>query len=214
MSNTVWSRRTDIDFARWQDRFLNTCTDFTSELGLDVLEVAEIEAITDEFNEAMRNLVAARAAYEAAVVRKDLVRARAVDVDRRYVARFQADSSLSIDTFGRLDVPLRTRRGARGRAKPVERVIASADIYGVATIQYKRGENPESVLFLIQESRNGGPWTTVTSTKRTRIKLKGYPPGEPVVFRVVTLRNETQALSRGYGTIWMRNEKAKPSAAA
>lgn len=203
MRNVVWSKRTDTGFLQWQKQFKNTAQSFPSELGLSLGELAEIEAATVEYNEAFTAYVNARAAYIGALATKDEARAQVTQLDRKFVARFQAISDLPDDIFCQLDIPERTRRGTRSAALPVSNVVATASAAGLVTIQYSRGENPESALFMIQESRGDGNWANVYSSTRTRVKLSGYTPGETVYFRVITFRNGTQSAPSGFGVIWV-----------
>ncbi|MEQ1932781.1 MAG: fibronectin type III domain-containing protein [Fimbriimonadaceae bacterium] len=67
---------------------------------------------------------------------------------------------------------------------------------GQVEFAWNRNGNPYGVQFFIEASVDGGAWTQVYATKRKKLKLQGFTPGVPVIFRVVTAnRNELSAPS-------------------
>ncbi len=67
---------------------------------------------------------------------------------------------------------------------------------GQVEFAWNRNGNPYGVQFFIEASVDGGAWGQVFATKRRKVKLQGFTPGVPAMFRVVSAnRNEVSAPS-------------------
>lgn len=203
MRKIVWSKRTDTEFWGWHINFEKTTSEDAADLRLTAEQVAEIAARGQAFRDAMSELNTARAAYEAAVSRKDKAKEDCIATDRRFVAQFQAIPDLDPYVFCALDVPKRHHSGPRSQASSPQGLLVDAHADGRVVLRYSRGENSESTVFSIEESRDlGRTWATIFSSMRTRVTLQGYEPGTQVWFRVFATRNNTVSPPTQPVVIW------------
>lgn len=203
VNNIVWYNRSDLGLLGWENEFIVNVSAYESELGIDAGELEEIQDTGTAFATAMSALNTARAEYAAAVEAKDAARNAVIEVNRKYIAQFQAIPNLDPKVFNALDIPKRSNPGSRTAATTPDNLIAKAKADGSVSITFSRGTNSNNTVFTIEKSTNNGTtWSTAFSSTRTRVKLNGFTPGNTVWFRVYATRNNTVSTPTVPVMIW------------
>ncbi len=202
-NNVVWYNRADSALRSWAIDFGSNCSTYETELQIGAGDLEVIQDAGTAYETAMANLNTARAAYVAAVQAKDLARQFMIDVDRGYVAQFQAMPNLDPKILETLDVPQRGTTGSRSSATTPNNLVVSVSSLGDVEIKFNRNGNSSSAVFTVEQSFDeGATWSTAFSSTRTRVKLTGYTAGQTAWFRVYATRNGTVSTATMPVMIW------------
>lgn len=199
----LWYALSDSAYSTWQTNFATETAKYDSELDLTAPDIEAITSTGDDYIASLQALQEAKAAYEAAVMNKNDAKQASIDLNRTYVAKFQAITGLSNDIFQALQIPARGTQGTKGPALEPSNLIATTTPSGKVTLKYSRNGNSNTTVFTVQQSTNSGAtWSNVYSSNRTRVTLNGYTPGNMVWFRVFATRNNTSSNPTTPVMIW------------
>lgn len=201
--NIIWYNRSDDGYSVWETNFSKKVSEYEAQLGVDAGELEEIQDAGIAYQEALANVIEAKASYEASVINKNNAKLNSINVNRKYVAQFQAIPNLSEEVFQSLDIPARHTSGTRSAAATPSGLIATAQVNGGVTLKYARNGNSQSTTFTIQQSDDeGATWSNIYSSSKTRVNLAGYTPGVSIWFRVFATRNNTSSAPTQPVVIW------------
>jgi hypothetical protein len=183
-------RATDNGLDVYLRHFANECVAMQAELGLTQQEVDAILADQAAYAEALQALTFARSAYEGALVAKRQAREQAVETGRSIARRVHA-SGASADVVAKLGLKPRQPSPSRVQSFAPEALVSTAYTNGTTLLTWKSGGNTRGVVYQVEERLPSGRWRHAAMTTRRRLKLRDQTVGEPKLFRVRALRNET-----------------------
>ncbi|MEQ1823433.1 MAG: fibronectin type III domain-containing protein [Fimbriimonadaceae bacterium] len=164
--------------------------------GATATQVTNLTAKNTTLGTTITNAEATRVAAKAATQAQSAAVA-AVVADLMLIAKqMYAKAGLTPEQIQ--STGLAVHDSGKSTVNPLQVIKFTATPYadGQVEFSWKRNGNPYGVQFFIEASVDGGAWQQVYATKKQKIKLQGFTPGVPVIFRVVTAnRNELSAPS-------------------
>lgn len=131
--------------------------------------------------------------------------------DIKAYANQQADPNA---VYTEMEVPVPASTGTRYSPVPVTDLIATPDTLGDVELKWNGGANAVDTVYFIEGSADGTAWTQVFATKRQRISLSGYTPGQTYWFRVKASNNGEVSSASSSVAIWGGGGSANLSIAA
>ena len=165
-----------------------------SDFGVSASQMTALVGAAGGLNAKNAAVVAAKAAYHAAVEARDAGDAVCKEAIASVAATVYATKTVTPNMVRAI--------GLQPRATTRTKIVPTMPTGVVAKIQedrnvrlsWKRGANAAGVIFRIEaQASPDGEWAFAGETTATKIALAGYLPGEATSFRVVAAKNGLEA---------------------
>ena len=162
-----------------------------TKYGLTAANSTAIATVVSLFDTSVQNLVAAEAAYRAAVQAKNTARLNLTEKMRDFLPICYANMDVSNEELAEILLAPRTPRANFIAPTQVESFQATALSNGIVKFKWSRSGNTSSTIFQLEEQDANGDWQLVWSGSRIRCELSGYTPGVEAAFRVVATKGDS-----------------------
>ena len=213
INSKQWYSYSDAALYLWGTNFATVVSENETVLGIDEGELEVIQGGITRFQTAYDALVAAKAAYEAAVQTKEFERSRMINDIRPFVGQFQSMPGIPKAVYADMDIPAKAKPGPRTAPEIPSDFVATPYATGAVVFSWNRNGNSASTLFSIQESTPSG-WITIWSGTRKKVTLSGYAPGVETLFRLIATRNNETSLPTNTVSIYQTGEEGSVQLAA
>jgi hypothetical protein len=185
----LYYRMTETEFRAWFANFVTVAVDPANlaTLGMTAGSVSAFNTAQTDYAAAVTALAPAHDAAKAATTAKNNAYATAFGLVQTWANQWQADPDVPDALKLSLGLNLRDTTPHPRPLFGVSNFSASGNSVGTVKLRWDRNGNLPGCTFLVQASVNGGPWTLVTATTKTRLALGGQQIA-PTNYRVIVER--------------------------
>jgi hypothetical protein len=178
---------TDLGIKAKGQQFQTGFNIYAVDLGLSVGDTDAVNAAVTSYVTNLTAVEVARDAYRSAVAEKDAAQAELIDVLREYAQAVKTNPLATPDMFASMGIV-----PASAPVGPVTQptsLSADPNSNGTCVLKWNRNGNNTRTTYVIETSTDGGPWTWLTNTTRTRFTDPSAQPGVPRLYRVRAQRS-------------------------
>lgn len=177
----------DSLYLAWLTNFASQCSAYSTLLGLTAPQVAQIEALPENFEEGFNGNVSAKAAAKAAVQNKNRLRQSTEATARQYARIFKANPSVTPELEAQLGI---ISSSTSGPVVPVSELTVTGCSDGVNQLRWNRNGNAQGSIFVIEYQLTGSTdWDLAGVVTSSKFDHDEQTPGVEMAYRVVTTRS-------------------------
>ncbi len=156
-------------------------------LGFDASDIDVVIAAVSDYSAKLTAVELAKDAYRNAVAEKDLSQTALIDTLREYAQAVKTNPLADADMF--------TSMGIVPASAPVGPVTqptslsADPNSNGTSVLKWEKNGNNGRTTYVIEASTDGGPWTWISNTMKSRYTDTTAVPGVPKLYRVRAQRS-------------------------
>lgn len=174
-------------FRAWFNNFVTTAATNQLPLGLTPAQVTTLNNAKTAYQNAVAAQITAYNNAEAATLTKDAAYRAAFDLVKLWAPQWQANPSISNELRLQLGLVVRDSGPSPRPVFAVSDFSGSGNGVGTIKLRWKANGNAPGVTYLVQSRPQGGAWTLLAATTKTRIAL-GNQPIAATEFRVIAER--------------------------
>lgn len=195
-------------FRAWFANFVSTAVANATTLNLDTTQQTELTTANTDYGTSVDAAATAQADAKSATNTKTANYEAALALVMQYANVWQIDPAVDDDLKLKLGLTIRDTSPSPRPVYTISGLSASGNDYGVVKLRWDRNGNLPGCNFIVQASQNGGAWTFVTVTTKTRNAIGGQSM-VPTAYRVITERRGQ--LSAASGSVNAYSESEAPT---
>lgn len=178
---------TETQFRTWFANFVTTAVANAATLGLTVPEQDALTGANDQYVSDVSAFIAAHDLAKGSTNTKNAAYSTAFALVQQYSNEWQANPAIGDALKLSLGLQIRDTTPSPRPIFAVADLSGSGNSVGTVKLRWSRNGNLPGCNFFVQGRVDGGAWTIVTATTRSRIAL-GSQAILPTEYRVVTER--------------------------
>lgn len=158
--------------------------------GLTTTQTTALDTAVTNFDSAINDVIAAKAALKSAVEAQDAARTSVLEALSNCAATIYNNSAVTDTMIASAGYePRDTNRSKQFPFTPTD-VIATPFANGNVELKWNKGQNTYGSVYVIEARFGEGDWAVVYQTTKSKVTLTGFNPGDLAWFRISAIRNE------------------------
>jgi len=164
-------------------------------LNIDVTNITEMNAKTDDFEKMLDDVVVAENAFKQAVQAKDISRKNFKDCFKKYTKDFQLIDAVTDDLRAALDITIKDKIPTPNIPHQPQGLKAEGSPQGVNYLNWDKGDNKQGMLYVIEaRTADQAEFTLVDMVTATKYQHKNQTPGKFMLYRVKARKGDDYSI--------------------